>query len=218
MKRFFITGTNTDVGKTFVSSLLFNNLENPCYYKPIQTGYDDINPFIPDMDFIKTNSKISNNDNFKCSYKLKYPLSPHLSSRKTNIEVSIDKILHDYSNICKRFKNIIVEGAGGVIVPINDKNEYLYTLIKVLNIPCILVTTTKIGTINNTLLTLEFLKSKNIPVHGIVFNMFNGEEYEIDNINFIKNYSGIENTLNVPENTNTKTMDKNMIKTFIYKI
>lgn len=217
MKRFFITGTNTDVGKTFVSSLLFNTLENPCYYKPVQTGYGDTS-FISDMEFVKNNSSITNEDNFKCSYKLNYPFSPHLSSRKTNIEINLNKIIDDYLDICKEFEEVVVEGSGGVIVPINDKEEYIYTLIKTLNIPCILVTTTKVGTINSTLLTLEFLKEKSIPVHGIVFNMFEGMEHEIDNINFIKNYSGITNTINVPITNNINEINRDEIKEFIDRI
>ncbi len=221
MKRFFVTSINTDIGKTFVSSLFFNLLgENTCYFKPVQTGCEfyDKNKLIPDLDYVKNNSKIKNENNFMCSYALKFPVSPHLSSKKTNIEINISKILKDFDLISKNFENIIVEGSGGVFTPLNEKNYFMYNLIKDLKLNSILVTNTEVGTINNTLLTLSHLKNQNINVSGIVFNKFENLEHEIDNINFIKNYSKINNILKIPKLNGNFNINLKEINNFIYNL
>lgn len=221
MKKFFITGTDTDIGKTFVSSLLFNNLnENTCYYKPIQTGcaFEKETLIIPDLDFVKNNSKFKKSENFYCSYPLKYSLSPHLSCKKTNTEINVSKIIKDYKNLENKFKNIIVEGAGGVFTPINENNYFIYNLIKDLNLNTIVVTSTKIGTINHTILTLNHLKQTGIKISGIVFNKFKNTYYEQDNINFIKNYSKITNTLILPVQEENSNLICNEVLNFINSI
>lgn len=221
MKRFFITSINTDVGKTFVSSILFNSLgENTCYFKPVQTGckFQNQNIIIPDLDYVKNNSKIKNENNFVCSYNLEFAFSPHLSSKKTNVEIKISKILKDFEFISKNFENIIVEGAGGVFTPLNEENYFMYNLMKDLKLNSILVTNTEVGTINNTLLTLSHLKNQNINVSGIVFNKFGNEEHEIDNINFIKNYSEINNILKIPKINGDFNINLKEINNFIYNL
>ncbi len=221
MKRFFITSINTDIGKTFISSILFNFLgEDTCYFKPVQTGCEfNLNKIkIPDLDYVKEQSKIKKQDCFKYSYALKYPLSPHLSCKKTNITIDIEKIKNDFGAIKNNFKNIIVEGAGGVFTPLNENNYFMYNLIKDLNLNSILVTNTEVGTINNTLLTLNHLKNNNIKVSGIIFNKFKNKEHEIDNINFIKNYSDIENILIIYDLKIRNQLNWQEIENFIYKL
>ncbi len=215
MNSFFITGTDTDVGKTFVSSLLFNYLEDPCYFKPVETGYGE-DSFIPDKAMVMKESKFKDENRFKTLYKLKLPLSPHLSSIKSNTSIDIKSIVKEYKDIENNFKSIIVEGAGGVLAPLNTSGDFIYTLIKELSIPTILVTSTRVGTINHTLLSYEFLKSKDIKISGIVFNYFSSLPHEIDNINFIVSYTKIKNKLLVP--LNLKDIDKDSIKNFINNI
>ena len=222
MSQFFITGTDTDIGKTYISSIIFNSLgDNTCYYKPIQTGctYVDNKIFIPDLDYVKSNSNISTNENFSCSYSLKHPISPHLSAQISNIQIDISHITNHFTNLKKKFENVLVEGAGGIFTPINkDKSYFIYNLIQDLKIKTILVTDAKIGTINHTLLTLNFLKTMNITISGIVFNKFKNTYYENDNIEFIKQYSNIENTLIIPyKNTNNHLTTKE-ISNFIKNI
>lgn len=221
MKKFFITGTNTAIGKTFVSSLLFNNLnENTCYYKPIQTGcaFKKETLIIPDLDFVKNNSKYKKNENFYCSYPLKYSLSPHLSCKKTNTKIDVSKIINQYKNLENKFENIIVEGAGGIFTPINENNYFIYNLIKDLNLNTVVVTSTKIGTINHTILTLNHLKQTNIRISGIVFNKFKNTYYEKNNIDFIKNYSKITNILILPTREENSNSISNEILNFIDNI
>ena len=221
MKKFFVTGTNTDIGKTFISSILFNFLgENTCYYKPVQTGctYKHDKILIPDLDFVKSNSKTNDDSYFKCSYPLKYSLSPHLSFKKLNSKIDIKKIIKDYKNLELCFKNIIVEGAGGVFTPLSEEKYFIYNLVHQLKLNTILVTSTNIGTINHTILTINHLLNNDINLSGIVFNKFTNKEYEIDNINFIKNYSGIQNILIIPKLYENKKLDTKKINNFINNI
>ena len=222
MKQFFITGTDTDIGKTYISSIIFNLLgTNTCYYKPIQTGciYKNNQIFIPDLDFVKFNSNISKNENFSCSYSLEKPVSPHLSAKISNIKIDISNITNHFNNLKNKFENVLVEGAGGIFTPIDkDKPYFIYNLIKDLKIKTILVTDTKIGTINHTLLTLNFLKRININVSGIVFNKFKNTYHEKDNIEFITEYSNIENTLIIPDKNTNNQLNSNEILKFINSI
>lgn len=218
MKKFFVTATNTDIGKTFISSILFNHLgENSCYYKPIQTGCEFLESklIIPDVDYVREHSSNKNKEDFKCTYPLKFPLSPHLSSRKNNINIDIRKILEDFREIENFYENIIVEGAGGIFSPINTKNYFMYNLIKDLNLKAIVITSTKVGTINDTILTINHLKNSNIKISGVVFNNFTNKEHEIDNISFLTNYLNLKNTLIIPYINKREDLNKEHILKFI---
>ena len=102
---------------------------------------------------------------FKESYFFLEPVSPNLAAKKENIKISMRLMLNDFKKI---EKPIIVEGAGGVLVPINNK-EFVIDLIKVLKLPTIVVAKTSLGTINHTLLTINALKIKNQTIYGIIF-------------------------------------------------
>jgi len=161
LKGFFISGTDTDVGKTIVSSILVNKFD-AIYYKPIQCGINKNGE--KDSDFVKKNCK--KGTIFKESYFFKNPLSPNIAAKKEGKVIKISKFNEIKS---KKFsKKIIIEGAGGLNVPLN--NKYLVVdLIKFFNLPLILVSKTNLGTINHTLLSIELLKQKKINLHGIVF-------------------------------------------------
>lgn len=111
-----------------------------------------------------------------------------------------------------------MEGAGGVFTPINENNYFIYNLIKDLNLNTIVVTSTKIGTINHTILTLNHLKQTGIKISGIVFNKFKNTYYEKDNIDFIKNYSKISNTLILPVQEENSNLICNEVLNFINSI
>lgn len=222
MRQIFITGTDTDVGKTYISSIIFNILEfNTCYFKPIQTGciYENNKLTIPDVDFVKNNSNIKRDENFSCCYPLSYPVSPHLSSELSDVKIDILKIINEFNSLKNKFKNILVEGAGGIFTPINRDNPYfMYDLIKDLNIKPILVTNTKVGTINHTLLTLEYLKKMDIPIHGVVFNKFQNTYFEKDNITFITKYFNLQNTLIIHDKNYNNNLNSKEILRFIKNI
>tara|TARA_B100000029_G_scaffold480423_1_gene528443 strand:- start:10288 stop:10833 length:546 start_codon:yes stop_codon:yes gene_type:complete len=158
-KGFFITGTDTGVGKTFFTSILLQKF-NYDYWKPIQTG-----TFI-DNDTLNLKKILSSNyiKFYKSSYSLNKPLSPHLASKYQNILINMNKIKKP-----KSFKPLIVEGAGGVLVPLN-KNKLMIDLIKKIKFPVIIISKSILGTINHTLMTIEILKKNKVNIFGVVLN------------------------------------------------
>jgi dethiobiotin synthase len=167
MNGIFVTGTDTGIGKTIVSAALVCALrekENVCYWKPVQTG-------IEEDDDTETVGKLANcrdEEIFDKGFRLERPLSPHLSARLSNVEITIEKVLQFRTNSpSERFW--IVEGAGGVLVPLNE-SELMIDLIKALNLPVLIVARSALGTINHTLLTLEALRNRNLEVFGVIMN------------------------------------------------
>ena len=151
----FISGTDTNIGKTLISSWIALHA-GFSYFKPIQTGTRE------GSDSFEV-QKLSDTKIYPESYAYKEPLSPHLAANLENDMIDIEKIILPPS------RNLIVEGAGGVLVPIND-TCLMVDLIKKLDVPVILVARTTLGTINHTLLSLEALRSRNISVQGVIMN------------------------------------------------
>lgn len=195
-KDFFIVGTDTDVGKTYVSSLLFNRLLEFGfhYFKPVQSGCYEKNGILvaPDVEALCKFSNLDYKEDMVC-YTLKAEVSPHLAAEKENIKIDIEKIKSHYSKIKAKYNNIIVEGAGGFYVPLIRNEFYIYDLIKTFDIPVILVCGTKVGSINHTMLTINALRAKGIEILGLAFNNYKGNFYEDDNIKVILEDSGIKN-------------------------
>ena len=154
---YFVTAISTDSGKSVVSALLASSLGYN-YWKPIQAG------FPTDTEFIKTfDSTVTTKEE---QYVLQTACSPHEAAR-------IDKVRISASEFSQPVGDFIVEGAGGVAVPINYEGETMLDIIVNLKLPVVLVSNTYLGSINHTLLTIEALKNRSIKIHGIVFN---GEE------------------------------------------
>lgn len=201
---FFVLGTDTDVGKTYISSLLYKGLKKiGCgYFKAIQSGcyFENGKLIAPDVLEVCKKSDEDYNEEY-ILYRLKEAVSPHLASEMENIEIDIQKIKERYELLKNKNNYLIVEGAGGLLVPLIRDKFYIYDLIKLFNIPVILVCGTRVGAINHTLLTLEALRNRGIEVKGIVFNRVNlSNNYEKDNIEIIKKIGKIENTIIVKEN------------------
>lgn len=151
----FITGTDTDIGKTITSTWICKN-SNAKYWKPIQTGSDS------DSDII---SKISPKTLIiPNTYRLKTPLSPYDSANCENKLIDIDKILAS----CPSDKTVI-EGAGGALVPVL-KNIFMADLINSFNAKAIVVAKSKLGFLNHIFMTIEILKSRSVEILGIILN------------------------------------------------
>lgn len=159
MKPLFITGIGTDVGKTVVSAILVEKLKAD-YWKPIQSGDLD------NSDTQKVQNLVSNSESVfhPEAYRLTQPFSPHKSAAIDGIEIDLKTIQIPQTN-----NKLIIEGAGGLMVPLNQK-EYILDLIEMLNAEVILVIKHYLGSINHTLLSLELLKSRNIAIKGLIFN------------------------------------------------
>lgn len=156
--KYFITGIGTDVGKTIASAIITESLEAD-YWKPIQAG--DLN----NSDSLKVRKYISNTKTVfhKNSYALNTPASPHYAAE-------IDNVLVDLKNIIvpKTDNKLVIEGAGGLFVPLNDRDT-IADLIQP-DYKVIVVSRHYLGSINHTLLTIEALENRNIPIAGIIFN------------------------------------------------
>jgi dethiobiotin synthetase len=163
----FVTGTGTNIGKTVVAAALLYRyrLVTPmCYWKPVQTGV----PEDDDTAIVKDLAACNDEEICESGIRLPRPLSPHLSAELCGAQIRISKILrlmHD-SNLRRC---CLAEGAGGVLVPLNAK-EFMADLIAALGLPTVIVTSSQLGTINHTLLTLEALRKRSITVAGVILN------------------------------------------------
>lgn len=197
-KGIFIIGTDTDVGKTFVSAGLTYKLRecgyNAIAYKPIQSGgilsENELIP--PDTKYIKDICELDNDHSEMNTYCLKEEVSPHLAAKMENIKILKEKIISQYNELIQKYDYVIVEGAGGIVVPLIDNEYFIYDLIKDLNLDVVIVARAGVGTINHTTLTHEFLKQKDIKAKGIVINQYNDKFYEDDNIEVISKLTKLE--------------------------
>jgi dethiobiotin synthetase len=192
MQGFFVSGIGTDIGKTVVSAVLVEALKGD-YWKPVQCGNLDFT----DSDFIKEYT-LHHKTIYSEAYLFPDPVSPHLAAKLNNKSIDFQNIkLPNLNNY------IIVEGAGGLQVPLS--NEYLIIdLIIKLQLPVILVSMSYLGSINHTLLSIASLKQKNIEIAGIIFN----GEPNIETETFILNYTGINLLGKIPK---ADTMSKGFI-------
>ena len=196
-KGIFITATGTDVGKTFVSALLVKKMReqnvNCGYFKPVLSGAENIDgKLVPgDAKYVVETAKLSCAPVDCVSYMFEPAVSPHLASS----DIKQEKILADYKSHSAMYDFIVVEGAGGIVCPLNlsDTPFIMADLIKLLGLGIIIVADAGLGTINSTVLTVEFAKQKGISVRGIILNNFDSENYmHQDNKLSIEKLTGIK--------------------------
>lgn len=175
MKGFFVTGTDTGVGKTIVSALVLNVLKmqglKTCAMKPFETGaLREGNLLIPsDGMFLKDAAQMEEPINYITPLCLEKPLAPMVAAEMDGVEIDITPVWKAYEYFKKRYEAIVVEGVGGIMVPI--KKDYLVVdLIKELELPVLIVSRPGLGTINHTLLTINELLRRDISIRGIIFN------------------------------------------------
>lgn len=159
MTTYFVTGTDTDVGKTVVSAWLVHHLK-ALYWKPIQSGMNET----PDKGEIQRLCNISSERILPSAYELNEPLSPHDAAKIDGVTIELNKIIKPETS-----EPLVIEGAGGLFVPLNDQN-FMIDLIRKMACPTIVVARSGLGTINHTLLTLRALRDHNIEVAGVVLN------------------------------------------------
>ena len=166
MNKIFITGIGTDVGKTIVSAIVVEALKAD-YWKPVQAGELEFS------DSDKIRSLISNDRSriLESSYALKTPMSPHAAAAIDGITIELDKII-----IPDTLNNIVIEGAGGLLVPLNEKDTILDIIENDYKI--IVVSRHYLGSINHTLLTIETLRNQGFEISGIIFSGIENETTE----------------------------------------
>ncbi|PTQ94797.1 dethiobiotin synthetase [Mucilaginibacter yixingensis] len=158
-KPLFITGIGTDVGKTIVSAILVEALHAD-YWKPVQSGDLD------NSDTMKVQRLVANTQTVfhPEAYRLTQPFSPHKSAALDGVEINLEKIVAPQTN-----NQLIIEGAGGLMVPLNDRH-FIIDMIKKLDAEVVLVSRNYLGSINHTLLSIALLRQYYIPIKAIVFN------------------------------------------------
>jgi len=157
LKGLVITGIGTDVGKTVVSAIVAQALEMD-YWKPVQAG---------DLDNSDTKKVVRLTHGINClteRYRLTVPASPHYAAKHDELTISPNDF-----QLPSTARPLLIEGAGGVLVPFNDQGFVFADLMQQWKLPVIVVSRHYLGSINHTLLTLEVLKSRKINVAGIVF-------------------------------------------------
>ena len=157
-KTFFITGIGTEVGKTVVSAIVTQAMQAD-YWKPIQAGDLD------NSDTHKVKRLVDNDESYfhQNAYSLKTPMSPHAAAKIDELEISLDKITRPVTK-----KDLVIEGAGGLLVPMNEKN----TILDLINKEDVIILCSRhyLGSINHTLLSIEALKGRGFKKIGIIFS------------------------------------------------
>jgi dethiobiotin synthetase len=168
MKTYFITGIGTDVGKTVCAAILVEALQAD-YWKPLQAGDLD------HTDTAKVKALVSNKKSVfhPEQIRLKAAMSPHAAAKREGIAISLD-----HKGTPVNANTLVIEGAGGLMVPINDKGELVIDFIADLDPEVILVSRNYLGSINHTLLSIEALRSRNLCIRGIIFNGDSNPESE----------------------------------------
>lgn len=179
-KGLVIIGTDTDIGKTFVSAALLSALRrrgiDTGYMKPLQSGAFRKEGILraPDVEYIleKTGKELEPGEYEEVSpVRLELPLAPAVAARLREKEIDLSRVLTSYQRLQEKHKCLLVEGVGGLMVPI-AKNTLLPELIKSLNLPVLVVTGPGLGTINHTLLTVKIAGRLGIEVSGIIINNY----------------------------------------------
>jgi dethiobiotin synthetase len=181
-KQFIIAGIGTEIGKTLCAAIVTKAL-NASYWKPIQAG----NLTVGDAYWVQ--QWVPGTEVYASTYALQNPLSPHTAAELDGIRIDLNSF-----HIPETKDNLVVELAGGIMVPLNEKNTNL-DLIERLGLPVILVSKNYLGSINHTLMTYEILKSRNIEIAGIIFNGQTNSSGE----SFILHHTGLPVLLRVNE-------------------
>lgn len=169
----FITGTDTSVGKTIVTAAVATALAahgvNVGIMKPIATGGEAPHRHPSDPDWLMSVTGVQDSPALVTPYRFKLPASPLVAAAHEHVSVDLARVMQAFHSIAARHDCVLVEGIGGVLVPIT-KDRFVADLIKQLRLPALVIARAGLGSINHTLLTLECLRTRGVPILGLVFN------------------------------------------------
>jgi len=178
LKGFFITGTDTEVGKTLIAGALILQLQSvgikTVGYKPVAAGMREVNGKLINED-VQTLLMVSQSiaphlkPNDICPYILKEAAAPHIVAEQSGINLDTDVMIRQYQSLQDAFDAVIVEGAGGFLVPLNEQSS-LGDFAQAVQLPVILVVSIKLGCINHTLLTAEAITRRGLKLEGWIAN------------------------------------------------
>ena len=196
-KGLFITGTDTDVGKTYVTALLVKTLRKAGfdvgYYKAAISGAPTVAE--SDAGFVNRFAGINEPEDMTLSYLYQNAVSPHLAARIEGNPVEKEVILKAWERVTKAYPYVTMEGSGGIMCPIRHDEKavyYLEDIIQWLHLPVLVVANAGLGTINHVVTTCEYIKNRHIPVKGILLNHWKGGIMEEDNVKMIEEITGVK--------------------------
>ncbi len=175
--RLFVTGIGTEVGKTVVSAILTEALQAD-YWKPVQAGDLDYSDTHKVKDMVSNSKSVFHDE----SFALNHPMSPHAAAERDGVEIRLEEF-----KIPETENHMIIEGAGGLMVPLNSK-DCIIDLIEDLGVEVVLVSRNYLGSINHTLLSVEALVSRGITIKGVIFN----DEENVDTESVILKMTGLK--------------------------
>lgn len=196
-KGVFITGTGTDIGKTYVTALLAKYYREQgidvAYFKAAISGADTI----PESDagYVKKIAGLEQSDESMVSYLFSEAVSPHLAAKINNRPIELDKIVGDYQVVRDSHQFTVVEGSGGIVCPIRyDESEkiLLPDVVKALGLSVIIVADAGLGTIHNVVTTAAYIKTLGIEIEGVLLNNYIGDLMQKDNYYMIEELTGLK--------------------------
>lgn len=222
-KALFVTGTGTDVGKTYVTGLLVKALteagEKAAYYKAAMSGNrrDPDGVLIPgDGLQVKTMAGIGQPVQTMCPYVYEPPLSPHLAARLAGEEVDPDRVRQGFSALAEKYDYLTMEGSGGILCPITvteGRELWLADLIRDLGLGCLLVADAGLGTLNAIGLTAFYLRKTGVPLRGMILNRYDPENLmHRDNRQLCQQMTGVPVVACVGEGDTRLTLAPEILK------
>lgn len=216
-KNLFVTGTGTDVGKTYVTGLVIKKIKesgaNAAYYKAAMSGNErraDGSLIPGDALSVREVSGIVQPLEEMCPYIYEHAYSPHLAVRIEGGPVELSVVRDGFLKVSEKYDYVTVEGSGGILCPIRYDGEkiMLEDVVKTLNLSCLLVADAGLGTINSVVLTAEYMRARNIPIVGMIFNRFHpGNVMEEDNIRMCEELTGLKTLACVQEGERELSME-----------
>lgn len=201
-KNLFVVGTGTDIGKTYVTGLMLRKLregkQSAAYYKAAMSGNDrrPDGSLIPgDALHVKSVSGIEQPLEEMCPYVYETAVSPHLAARMEGSPVDMERVLEGFDAVCGRYDYVTAEGSGGILCPLRFDGQELWLedFIKARDMHCLMIADAGLGTINSVVLTAEYMKARQIPVKGIIFNRYQpGNVLHEDNLLMCEYRTGLK--------------------------
>lgn len=208
-KNLFITGTGTDVGKTFVTSLIVKKLKeggaSSAYYKAAMSGNvrRPDGTLIPgDAQQIQKMAGLTQPLEEMCPYVYEAAYSPHLAARIERNPVEMDKVLAGFETVSQKYEYVTVEGSGGILCPLrfDEQKIQLEDFVKACHLNSLIIADAGLGTINAMVLTADYMRSKNMPVKGIIFNNYEqGNVLHEDNLKMCEYMTGLKVVACIPQ-------------------
>ncbi len=189
--KYFVTGTDTEVGKTYVTVFLLNYFRKLGWkvgaFKPVESGVSETT--ISDFQLLSD----ATGENAKTLYKLEKPLAPYIAAMEDGVEIDIEKIVDFAKKDALNYDIYFVEGAGGLMVPVTEE-ILMIDIIKKIGFEVILVARTNLGTVNHTLLSIEALQNRGIKINQVILNEIIKTPLENikQNIEMIEKFSNVK--------------------------